>query len=53
MAWDGYPLNRRSFLGHAGVLAGGLLAGCGPSDSPGHAVADLPRHGGRLRLGII
>jgi alkanesulfonate monooxygenase SsuD/methylene tetrahydromethanopterin reductase-like flavin-dependent oxidoreductase (luciferase family) len=34
MARDGYPLSRRSFLGHAGVLAGGLLAGCGPADGP-------------------
>ena len=25
MARDGYPLSRRGFLGHAGVLAGGLL----------------------------
>ncbi|MFJ3107560.1 ABC transporter substrate-binding protein [Pseudomonas putida] len=53
MARDGYPLSRRSFLGHAGVLAGGLLVGCGPADGPTHAVADQPRHGGRLRLGII
>ncbi|WP_151884120.1 twin-arginine translocation signal domain-containing protein, partial [Pseudomonas putida] len=34
MARDGYPLSRRSFLGHAGVLPGGLLAGCGPADGP-------------------
>ena len=53
MARDGYPLSRRGFLGHAGVLAGGLLAGCGQADSPTHAAADQPRHGGRLRLGII
>ena len=48
-------LSRRDFLGYSATVGGGLLlAGCGPSDTPG-AVAgnDQPRYGGRLRLGIL
>ena len=48
-------LSRRDFLGYSATVGGGLLlAGCGPSDTPGSGVGtDQPRYGGRLRLGIL
>ncbi|MDH1632513.1 hypothetical protein [Pseudomonas mosselii] len=39
MATDGYPISRRRLLGSAGILAGGLLAGCSPG---GASAGDRP-----------
>src|SRR5690606_34064264 len=52
--------SRRQFIGQGLAVGGGLLLGtsllrgCGPDDAPAPAAwVAQPRHGGRLRLGIL
>ncbi|MCP8347759.1 MULTISPECIES: ABC transporter substrate-binding protein [Pseudomonas] len=52
--------SRRQFIGQGLAMGGGLLlgtsllSGCGPDDAPAPAAGVAqPRHGGRLRLGIL
>ncbi|CAI8706845.1 peptide/nickel transport system substrate-binding protein [Pseudomonas donghuensis] len=52
---DPFDYQRRRFLGYSLALGGGLLlSGCGPEQPAASPVAnDPPRHGGRLRLGVL